>query len=93
MCGVALMPGAHIQFQFWFVIFVPLLHGMIGLPSICWFWITPYFYPLIEHSNHVMQHYMLLATCAWLLVVGPKDDLFAWAYKMLLSDKNKVKNE
>ena len=46
MAGIALMPGAHEQFQFWFTVFVPLLLGMIGLPGWMTCCVSMYFYPM-----------------------------------------------
>ena len=52
---------------------MPLLLGMTGLPG----WVTccvpMYFYPI--EGDPAPQHKMLLALCAYLLVVGPRQDL------------------
>ena len=73
MSGIALMPGAHGQFQFWFTVFVPLLLGMIGLPGWVTCLIPMYFYPI--EGDPAPQHQMLLGVCAYLLIVGPAQDL------------------
>ena len=73
MAGIALMPGAHGQFQFWFSVLVPLLVGMIGLPGYLTCWVGAYFYPI--EGDPAYQHYMLLGTCAWLLIIGPRQNL------------------
>ena len=46
LIGIAFMPGAHFQFQFWFIPIVPLVLALTGLPVILTFWIPYYFYPL-----------------------------------------------
>lgn len=78
------MPGAHIQFQFWFGCFVPLLIEMVGLPSILTFWIYGFFYPLTSIKDGVFfradnlpiedsrpQHVFMLVLLCWLITVGP----------------------
>lgn len=69
------MPGANQQFQYWFIPFVPLFVGMIGLPGVLTFWVPLYFYPFLN-GDPAPQHYMLLNVSGWLLTVGPQDDLF-----------------
>lgn len=81
LCGISLMPGAHGQFQFWFTALVPILLGMIGLPACFTFLVTPYLYPIKDDPCY--QHYMLLSVCAWLLTVGPCDDLIQWTLHKL----------
>ena len=85
------MPGAHGQFQYWFTMFVPIALGMTGVPVVCTFWVYSYFYP---HENYFTgdpapQHQFLLALCAWLLVVGPCDNLAKTVWSLLTCQWNK----
>merc|ERR1712178_536112 len=82
ICGIVLMPGANQQFQFWFICFVPLLIDMVGLPQIFTFWITPYFYPILD-KDPKHQHYFMLGLTAWLITIGPKDNFFLWILSLM----------
>lgn len=68
------MPGAHSQFQCWFLCFVPLLLTMTGLPPLMTAWIPIVIYP-VHITNEVwilnVQHIMLLVIGLWLMTVGP----------------------
>lgn len=44
--GAAVMPGATLAVQNWFMVVVPMLLGMIGLPSLGTFWMTHVLYPI-----------------------------------------------
>lgn len=85
MSGISLMPGANMQFQYWFICLVPLLIEMVGLPQILTFWIYANRYPIVEGADPKYQHIMLLSICAWLNTVGPKKCLGS-AVLDLLSD-------
>lgn len=73
------MPGAHIQFQFWYAPFVPLLLEMVGLPSLLTFWLYACNYPVINDMDGFPvdpedQHHLLLALVFWLTTFGPRPD-------------------
>ena len=46
------MPGAHIQFQYWYVSLVPLMIEMIGIPPVLTFWIYVDRYPIEFDSKY-----------------------------------------
>ena len=93
MSGIVFMPGANLQFQYWFMCLVPLLIEMIGLPMILTFWIYANRYPIIEGADPKYQHIMLLCIIAWLNTVGPKDSLFNSLISWIESfNKKKVKS-
>ena len=46
IAGIVLMPGANIQFQFWFQPILPILIEMIGLPTPITFLCYSFFYPI-----------------------------------------------
>jgi len=80
--GLALMPGANIQFQFWFTPLLPILIQMVGLP----YWVTLpvyfFFFPVVgtnesgtEPVDPAKSHVFLLALCLWHLTIGPSDNL------------------
>ena len=88
MAGVFLMPGAHVQFQFWFMALLPLLLSMIGLPAVATVGVPLFFYPIIEphlRTSEIMlaaHHIFMLAVIAWLLIVGPREDLLGYQKKL-----------
>ena len=51
--SVALVPGGHVQFQFWFICFIPLLYSMTGLPPITTFFLYRSLYPILTDYNGV----------------------------------------
>ena len=71
ICGIALMPGANSQFQYWFISIVPLLLAMLGLPMLLTFWIPNYYYPIVGGVDPRYQHYFLLGLSLWLVTIGP----------------------
>jgi len=82
MGGLALMPGANIQFQFWFTPLVPILIQMVGLPYQITFPVYFLFFPikgtgplLSEPVEPSKSHIFLIVLCLWLLTVGPSEDL------------------
>ena len=75
-CGVLMMPGANMQFQFWFASLVPLLIDMVGLPQILTFWIYSSLYPLINCGDPSLQHKFMLCLLAWLVTIGPHKNIF-----------------
>jgi hypothetical protein len=55
---------------------------MVGLPQIMTFWITPYFYPILD-DDPKYQHYFMLGLTAWLITIGPKESLFMWVLSFM----------
>lgn len=77
LSGVYLMPGANLQFQFWFTPLIPLLIEMVGVPQLLTFWIYGVFFPVNNRSlPKEYQHFLGLALVAWLLTIGPQDYIF-----------------
>ena len=73
--GMAVMPGAHYQFQFWFMYLMPLLIEMVGLPYWSTFWIYRYMWPInLREDSPNLQHQLILGLLAWHLIVGPCQD-------------------
>lgn len=70
ICGIVLMPGAHGQFQYWYISIVPLLLGMTGIPMILVFWLDHYFFPILPGVDPRYQHYLILGLSFWLITVG-----------------------
>ena len=82
MSGLALMPGANIQFQFWFTPLVPILIQMVGIPYQLSFPVYFFFFPITgtgslgtEPVEAAKSHIFLIGLCLWLLTVGPCEDL------------------
>lgn len=76
--GVVQMPGGHRHFQFWFTSLYHLLVSLVGLPALSTFWINDYFYPILHGGDRPrmnLQHKVLLGIVAWLITVGPRNDL------------------
>lgn len=73
MAGTVLMPGAHGQFQHWYVTLVPLYLSMVGLPALATFWIPLCLYPCYDGRIYdaSVQHILLLAVTVYLLIIGP----------------------
>ena len=74
--GINLMPGAHSQFQIWYMYFMPLLIYMTGIPKILTFWIFAHYWPLNHHHSIIRinvenQQKVMLSVLFWLLTVGP----------------------
>lgn len=65
---------------------VPLLIEMVGLPIPATCWIYQYLYPINrgidgllgppKTTDPMIQHLFLLGLAAWLLTVGPRENLF-----------------
>lgn len=88
------MPGANIQFQFWFTPMVPILIEMVGLPHWLTFFIYGFLYPVkgggavdTEPRNAEITHLFMIGLCLWLLTIGPCD---SWLERLGLK---KVKTE
>lgn len=69
MCGCVLMPGANGQFVFWYMMFVPLLTAMIGVPAWATCFLYIYLFPI--EGDPAFQHKLLLGVCTYLVTVGP----------------------
>ena len=82
MAGVLLMPGAHVQFQFWFLCFVPLLLQMTGIPPLLVVWIPIYFFPISDFNQDTqLLHQFLLGLIGSLLLIGPQHSIQAFKMK------------
>lgn len=75
--GCVVMPGAHSQFQFWFLCFHPLMLSMLGLPPLMTAWIPIALqYPINQYADVRLQnaqHIQLLIVVAYLMIFGPYD--------------------
>jgi hypothetical protein len=83
MSGITFMPGANLQFLFWFMSLYPLFIEMVGLPQILTFWMYSKFYPIIEGADPRYQHYILLFVVVWLNTVGPQQKLLHKIFMMI----------
>ena len=53
LAGVFLMPGCHMQFQFWWLALLPIALSMLGLPTLVTVWWPYVFYPLNNYHKMI----------------------------------------
>lgn len=93
MVGLVLMPGGNFQMQYYSRYFMPILIQMIGLPNVVVFWTYQLVFPAehvppfvkdpiaVDYKMHqIIMHIVSLEIVAWLLTVGPREDLFATTF-------------